>query len=86
VNTTPKYFLYINGVRFEVDLPKLRQVQVRALAGIPPEHSLVVERNDARADILFQEDDEISLSEGPVHIYSRPPTMFGAPLLLNDYA
>ena len=71
------YVVIVNGVRFEVSFSSLQGIQVRALAGIPPEHSLIVEGAGTGADRLLREEDVVSLEDGPVHVFSKPPTAFG---------
>ena len=71
------YRIVINGHLFTVDLPVLAVVQIRALAGIPEAHTLVVEGNGESPDRWLTEDNLVSLEEGPAHVYTMPPTMMG---------
>jgi hypothetical protein len=71
------YQIIINGQLFEVDLPSLATVQIRALAGIPMEHSLMVEGQDNSPDEFLNEAAVVSLEKGPVHVYTMPQTIMG---------
>lgn len=71
------YRIVINGQPFTVDLPALAAVQIRALAGIPEAHTLVVEGRGESPDRWLTEDTLVSLEGGPAHIYTMPPTMMG---------
>lgn len=71
------YVIYINRTRFDVELAALQTVQIRALAGIPRDHELIVEGVGAHEDRLLGEDEIVSLAHGPVHVYTKPPTVFG---------
>jgi len=71
------YRIVINGHPFTVNLPALAAVQIRALAGIPDSHTLVVEGSGESPDRWLTEDAVLSLEKGPVHIYTTPPTMMG---------
>lgn len=71
------YQIIINGQLFEVDLPSLATVQIRALAGIPMEHSLMVEGQGNSPDEFLNEATVVSLEKGPVHVYTMPQTMMG---------
>lgn len=71
------YQIVINGQPFAVDLPALAAVQIRALAGIPEAHTLVVEGRGESADRLLAEEALVSLEEGPVHVYTMPQTTMG---------
>jgi hypothetical protein len=71
------YQIVINGRPFTVDLPALAAVQIRALAGIPEAHTLVVEGRGESADRLLAEVALVSLEEGPVHVYTMPQTTMG---------
>jgi hypothetical protein len=75
--TSRRYSVVVNGRSFSVDLPTLRPVQIRALAGIPADHSLVAESIGPIADRLLADDESISLESAPAVIYSKPPTAFG---------
>jgi hypothetical protein len=72
-----KYIIKINDQRFEVELSRLSGAQVRALSGITPDHSLIVERQGDAPDQLLGDEDTISLENGNVSIFSKPPTAFG---------
>jgi hypothetical protein len=78
MNASSRYVIVINAQRFEVDVPTLRPVQLRALAGIPMDHAVIVEHAGTKRDFVMTEDQSISLTEGPVYIYTRPPTSFGS--------
>jgi hypothetical protein len=71
------YQIVINAQIFTVDLPALAAVQIRALAGIPEAHTLVVEGSGESPDRRLTEDASVSLEVGPVHVYTMPPTMMG---------
>lgn len=71
------YQIIINGHLFNVDLPRLATVQVRALAGIPIEHALMVEGHGNSPDQFLSEDTVVSLEKGPVHVYTMPQTTMG---------
>lgn len=71
------YVVFVNHSRFEVDLPQLQVVQIRALAGIHGDHELIVEGAGASEDRLLGDDDVVSLEHGPLHIFTKPPTVFG---------
>lgn len=71
------YQVVINGQLFEVDLPALAAVQIRALAGIPEAHTLVVEGRGESPDWRLTEEALVSLEEGPVHVYTMPQTTMG---------
>ena len=74
---SPSYRIIINGQLFTVDLPALAPVQIRALAGLPLGHSLFAEGRGESADRLLAEQELVSLEQGPVHVYSTPPTLMG---------
>lgn len=75
--TSVTYQIVVNGQLFTVDLPNLATVQIRALAGIPTGHALMLEGQGDSPDLLLGEDVIVSLEKGPVHAYSMPPTMMG---------
>jgi hypothetical protein len=75
--TSVSYKIVINGQLFTVDLPELAPVQIRALAGIPAHHTLVIEGQGSSADLFLAEDALVSLKNGPVHVYTMPPTAMG---------
>lgn len=71
------YIIFINRSRFDVELPTLQAVQIHALAGVPRDHDLIVEGIGIHEDRLLGEDEIVSLAHGPVHVYTKPPTVFG---------
>jgi hypothetical protein len=75
--TSATYQIIINGQLFNVDLPRLATVQIRALAGIPVGHSLMIEGHGNSPDLFLSEDTVVSLEKGPVHVYTMPQTMMG---------
>jgi hypothetical protein len=75
--TSPTYHIVINGQPFTIELPELAAVQIRALAGIPAGHTLVIEGAGAAADRLLAEDALVSLEKGLVNVYTMPQTVMG---------
>lgn len=71
------YQIIINGQLFNVDLPSLATVQIRALAGIPTEHTLMIEGHGDSPDQLLREDTVVSLEKERVYVYTMPQTMMG---------
>lgn len=71
------YQIAINGQLFNVDLPKLGAAQIRALAGIPMGHSLMIEGHGNLPDQFLSEDTVVSLEEGRVQVYTMPQTTMG---------
>jgi hypothetical protein len=72
------YRFHLNGRPFEVTQPILRGIEIRALTGIGPDEDLVLERQGSAPDELLRDETPVSLDEGPVHLFTKPPTMFGA--------
>ena len=70
--------IIVNGCLFEVELSRVQGIQIRALAGVPAEHVLILEGAGAAEDRLLNDNDVVSLEAGSVHIYSKPPTAFGS--------
>jgi hypothetical protein len=71
------YKLVIDGRSYEVDLPELSGLQIRALAAIDPTYTLVLESGDARGhDRMIDDNDVIKLEDRPV-LFCRPPTAMG---------
>ncbi len=75
---TTLHVLIVNGARFEVSFPSIQGIQIRALACVPSDQSLIVEGSGMAEDRFLQDDDVVSLTAGPVYIYSKPPTAFGS--------
>jgi hypothetical protein len=76
-NVAVRYLLIIDGQRYEVDLPELTGLQIRALAAIDPAYGLVLESADARGyDRMIEDADVVTLEDRPV-LFCRPPTAMG---------
>jgi len=72
------FVIYVNGSRFEVAESALMGIQIRALAGVALDEMLVLEGQGPTPDRILADAESISLSEGRVHIYTKPPTAFGS--------
>lgn len=77
MNSVTTYVLYVNGRRFEVSQPTLVGVQIRALAGLSADNTLVVEGQGSVPDRLLHDSEKLSIAEAPVHIFTKPSTTFG---------
>lgn len=77
MNSVATYIVYVNGRRFEVSQPALVGVQIRALAGISADDTLVIEGQGSVPDRLLADSEKVSLAEAPVHVFTKPPTTFG---------
>jgi hypothetical protein len=71
------FVIFVNEHRFEVDQPKIEGLQVRVLAGIDPDTMLVTEGTGIDPDRVLNDTDVLSLENGPLHIFAKPPTAFG---------
>lgn len=70
------YVVRVNNSQFKVELPVLTAAQIRALAAVPADYVLVVE-NVGTEDRLLADGDTVSLVDGPVTVFTVPPTTFG---------
>jgi hypothetical protein len=77
MNSVTTYVIYINGRRFEVSQPTLVGAQIRALAGLSADDTLVVEGQGSVPDRLLADSEKVSLAEPPVHVFTKPSTTFG---------
>lgn len=72
-----RYRLTVDGQCYEVGLPELTGLQIRALAAINPTFGLVLESADERGyDRLIEDSDVVRLQDGPT-LFCRPPTAMG---------
>lgn len=71
------YGIIVNGVRYEVHIDTLSVPQIHALADIPLSMGLILEGKGMESDVALGPEDLVSLKEGDVAIYGRPPTSFG---------
>lgn len=72
----PQFAFDVNGSTFTVSQPVVEGLQIRVLAQIPSSMTLVLER-DHHPDRVIGDTDAVSLAEGAVHFYAKPPTSFG---------
>jgi hypothetical protein len=75
--TSGPYSIVVNGMRYDVDVDTLSVAQIHALADIPLNMGLILEGKGIEADVALGTDDRVSLKEGEVAIFARPPTSFG---------
>lgn len=71
------YGIIVNSVRYEVNIDTLSVAQIHALADIPLSMGLILEGKGMESDVALGPDDVVSLKEGDVAIFGRPPTSFG---------
>lgn len=69
--------IIVNGVRYEVHIDTLSVAQIHALADIPLSMGLILEGKGMETDVALGPDDLVSLKDGDVAIFGRPPTSFG---------
>ncbi|MBL0391243.1 multiubiquitin domain-containing protein [Ramlibacter monticola] len=75
-----QYTIVVDGRSYIVEVDRLRGVDIRALSGVPASNALVLESDDAREDLVIDDESVVDLdTQRPVRVYSRPPTMHGAP-------
>jgi hypothetical protein len=72
-----RYAIIVNGVRYEVHIDTLSVAQIHALADIPLSMGLILEGKGMESDVALGPDDLVSLKDGDVAIFGRPPTSFG---------
>lgn len=73
-----QFSLVVNGKPYTVDTPVVTGFDIRALAGAPLDLDLIVEGSGNEPDRVLRDDQQIHLTlDAPLHVYIRPPTMFG---------
>ena len=73
-----EFEFFVNGKRFAVPTSQILGVQVRAIAALDPQVSMVIEGIGNEPDHVLEDDTKISLEHRAVRVYTRPPTMMGA--------
>jgi hypothetical protein len=79
MNEERRYYVLLNGQRFEAPGPTITVIQLRLLARIPAGHGIIVEGAGDQPDRLASDTDTIDLSGSSPSIFSKPPTAFGSP-------
>ncbi|RTM15382.1 MAG: hypothetical protein EKK33_02125 [Bradyrhizobiaceae bacterium] len=77
-----KYFVLLNGRRFEAPSSMITGIQLRLLGEIPATHVLIAEGLDNEPDQVVTDTDILDLSGQVRHVFAKPPTAFGS--LLNE--
>ena len=75
-----EHTVLINGIAYQVRLDRLDGLQIRALGALAPGDDLVLEGKGDEPDRVLGDDEIITLTQGPIQLFSRPPTMFGSAL------
>jgi Multiubiquitin len=57
--------------------PSLLGIQIRALAGVGLDEMLIVEGQGPTPDRILADSESVSLAEGLIHMFTKPPTAFG---------
>ena len=73
----PTYKVFINGRAFEVSVRRLSALQLRSLAGLPPDTDLVIEGSGATPDRIVSPGERVELTLPTTHFFTRPVTTFG---------
>lgn len=73
-----KYFVLLNGKRFEAPSSMITGIQLRLLGEIPASHVLIVEGLDNEPDQIVTDTDSLDLSAQIRHVFAKPPTAFGS--------
>jgi len=72
------HLVLINGIAHSVTLDRLNGLQIRALGALAPGDDVVLEGKGDQADRVLGDYDVVELIQGPIQLFSRPPTMFGS--------
>lgn len=75
-----EHTVVINGTAHKVTLDCLDGLQIRALGALAPGDDVVLEGKGDEPDRVLGDDDVVALTQGPIQLFSRPPTMFGSAL------
>lgn len=70
--------LIYQGHTYTVEATELTVAQIRVLAQVPTSNVIILEGLGAAEDRVLQDNDVVSLQQGPVRLFSKPPTSFGA--------
>jgi len=74
----PKLEIILNGASQTVRARQLSVLQIRALFAVDPALDLVIEGRGGSPDRVLVDRDVVEAEGGPVRLYARPQTMFGA--------
>lgn len=75
-----EHTVVINGTAHRVTEDRLDGLQIRALGALAPADDVVLEGKGDEPDRVLGDDEVITLTQGPIQLFSRPPTMFGSAL------
>ena len=72
-----KYIFFIDGKEFVTEHPSLTGQEIKAMASIPGEYQLFLEKKGDEPDQAISDGLTVSLSKPDKHFYAVPPATFG---------
>ena len=72
-----KYIFFIDGKEIVTEHSSLTGQEIKAMARIPGEYQLFLEKEGDEPDQAISDDDAVDLSKPNKHFYAVPPATFG---------